>query len=134
MYFFDRKPFIVKAWNENLSLDTSNRHSIPICVRFPELDIKFWGLDSLSTLGSMLGIPIKIDRTTRDKFALGFTRLLIEMPFEGPFSDHIDFIDDGDRVIRQTVQYEWKQISRKYCKLLGHEEGNCRKKDLGRKE
>ncbi|KAJ8433496.1 hypothetical protein Cgig2_018030 [Carnegiea gigantea] len=123
-YFFDRKLFITKAWNEDLSLDTSNLHSIPIWVRFPELDIKFWGLDSLSKLGSMLGIPIKTDRTTRDKSALGFATLLIEMPFEGPFPDHIDFINDGDR----------KPISCKYCKLLGHEEGNCRKKDLGRKE
>ncbi|KAJ8421497.1 hypothetical protein Cgig2_028517 [Carnegiea gigantea] len=103
-YFFDRKLFITKAWNEDLSLDTSNLHSIPIWVRFPEMDIKFWGLDSLSKLGSMLGIPIKTDRTTRDKSALGFTGLLIEMPFEGPFPDHIDFINDGDRASSTETQ------------------------------
>ncbi|KAJ8420786.1 LOW QUALITY PROTEIN: hypothetical protein Cgig2_017723 [Carnegiea gigantea] len=99
-YFFDRKPFIANAWNEDSPLNTSNLHSVPIRVWFLELDIKFWGLNSLSKLRSMLGIPIKADRTTRDKSALRFARLLIEMPFEGPFPDHIDFINDGDRVIR----------------------------------
>jgi len=133
-YFFDRKPFIVKAWNKDLSLDTSNLHSIPIWVRFPTLDIKFWGINSLSKLGSMLGIPIKTDKATKDKSALAFARLLIEMPFEGPFPEHIDFVSDGDRVIRQAVQYEWKPTWCTFCKLLGHEAEHCRKKEQGRKE
>ena len=30
VYFFDKKPFIVKAWNEDLTLDTSFLQTLPI--------------------------------------------------------------------------------------------------------
>ncbi|KAJ8420346.1 hypothetical protein Cgig2_006389 [Carnegiea gigantea] len=133
-YFFDRKPFLVKAWNEDLSLDTSSLHSIPIWIRLPGLALKYWGLECLSKLGSMLGIPIKTDRIIKEKAALGFARLLVEMPFEGPFPDHIDFVSDGDRVIRQEVQYEWKPVMCNHCKLLGHKDQYCRKKGRGKME
>ena len=41
VYFFDRKPFIVKAWNEGLNLDIHSLQSLPIWVQFPELDLKY---------------------------------------------------------------------------------------------
>ncbi|KAJ8430872.1 hypothetical protein Cgig2_011335 [Carnegiea gigantea] len=86
VYFFDKKPFIVEVWNGNLSLDTSSLQSLPIWVQFLELDI--------NKLGSMLGMPIKMDRTTKERTDINYARLLIEMPLEGPFPDHIDFIND----------------------------------------
>jgi len=106
VYFFDKKSFIVKAWNEDLSLDTNSLQSLPIWVQFLELDIKYWGLQSLSKLGSMLGIPIKTDKFTKEKTALQYARLLVEMKITGPFPLHIDFINDKDEVIRQEVRYE----------------------------
>ncbi|KAJ8419756.1 hypothetical protein Cgig2_022413 [Carnegiea gigantea] len=62
IYYFNQKPFIVKAWNEHLEINTSSINSLPIWVQFPELDVKYWGVDSLSKLGSLLGIPLKIDK------------------------------------------------------------------------
>ncbi|KAJ8421553.1 hypothetical protein Cgig2_004598 [Carnegiea gigantea] len=44
LYYFDNKPFL-----------------------FLELDIKYWGLDSLSKIGSILGILIKTDKYTKEK-------------------------------------------------------------------
>jgi len=32
IYYFDHKPFIVKAWSENLDLDTDTIRSLPIWV------------------------------------------------------------------------------------------------------
>jgi len=40
-YFFDNKPFIVKPWNENMDLNTEELVSLPIRVRFPDLDVKY---------------------------------------------------------------------------------------------
>ncbi|KAJ8422194.1 hypothetical protein Cgig2_000659 [Carnegiea gigantea] len=67
VYFFDNKPFLVKPWNEEMDINTEALVSLPIWVRFLELDTKYWGMDSLSKIGSVLGIHIKIDKYARDK-------------------------------------------------------------------
>jgi len=54
----------------------------------------------------MLEIAIKTDKVTKEKIALHYARLLIEMKINGPFPDHIDFINDWDVVVRQSVRYE----------------------------
>ena len=82
----------------------------------------------MSKLASMLGIPIKIDKTTKEKSALGYARMLVEMPIEGPFPKHIDFVNDNDQVVRQLVRYEWKPTRCNHRRMQGHEEANCRKK------
>ncbi|KAJ8427494.1 hypothetical protein Cgig2_028165 [Carnegiea gigantea] len=128
IYFFDKKPFIVKAWNEKLSLDISSLQT------FPVLEIKYWGVESLSKLASMLGIPIKTDKTTKEKLVLGYARILVEMPVEGPFPEYIDFVNDSDRVVRQFIRYEWKPTRCNHCRMLGHEEANYRKKPNLRQE
>ena len=122
VYFFDKKPFIVKAWNENLVLDISTLQSLPVWVQFLNLEIKYWGADYLSKLGSILGIPIKTNRNTKEKTAPGYARMLIEMSIEGSFPEHIDLVNYHDRVVRQFVKYEWKPTRCAYCKLIGHEE------------
>ncbi|KAJ8441600.1 hypothetical protein Cgig2_023753 [Carnegiea gigantea] len=109
IYFFNRKPFIVKAWNEGLRVDIHALRSVPIWVQFTELDTKYWEIESLSKLGSMLGIPLMTNKTTKEKSALHYTRLLIEISLEGPFPDHIDFIND------------WG--------VVGYEESNCKRKN-----
>lgn len=43
---FDKKPFIVKAWIKNMSYDKQDL-SIPVWVRFPTLDVSYWGESSL---------------------------------------------------------------------------------------
>ncbi|KAJ8438364.1 hypothetical protein Cgig2_015291 [Carnegiea gigantea] len=91
-------------------------------------------MDSLSKIGSMLGILIKTDKPTKEKIALSYARLLIKMPVNGLFPDSIDFISEGDGVIRQFVKYEWKPKKCIHCLMLGHEEQNCRKKYTVRQE
>ncbi|KAJ8425063.1 hypothetical protein Cgig2_004287 [Carnegiea gigantea] len=43
IYFFDKKPFIMKAWNKERSLDISSLPTFPVWVQFPKLEIKYWG-------------------------------------------------------------------------------------------
>ncbi|KAJ8427433.1 hypothetical protein Cgig2_005277 [Carnegiea gigantea] len=63
-----------------MDLNTEAITSFPIWVRFMDLDIKNWGLASLSKLGGILGIPIKTDKYTMDKTRLNYARLLIDIP------------------------------------------------------
>ncbi|KAJ8421235.1 hypothetical protein Cgig2_000839 [Carnegiea gigantea] len=100
----------------------------PIEVRLLDLDIKFWGMASLSKLGSTLGIPIKTDRHTMDKTRLSCARLLIDIPVDGLFPEYLDFVNDHDVVVRLRVEYEWKPLKCNHCKIFGHNEEECRKK------
>jgi len=85
-------------------------------------------------LESILGISIETDRTTKEKSATKYARLLIEMPLAGPFPDYIDYVNDWEVVVRQQVIYEWKPIQCNHCNMMGHKEVNCRKKHKVRKE
>jgi len=62
VYYFDQKPFIVKAWSPELEINTDTITSLPIWIQLPELDIKYWGMLSLSKIGSLLGYPLKTDK------------------------------------------------------------------------
>lgn len=128
VYFFDRKPFLVKGWNPEMDLHTESIRSLPLWVHFPDLDLKYWGFDCLSKIGSLLGIPLKTDRITREKSMIGYARLLIEVPMEGPFPDFIEFFDEYGVLVHQPVKFEWKPCICEHCGLFGHLEDACRKK------
>jgi len=100
----------------------------------PELDIKFWGNESLSKIGSILGIPLKTDRYTKDKVMIKYARMLIDMSLDGQFPHYIEFFIEEDVLIRQQVHYEWKPIKCTHCKMFGHEEIHCKKKGSTRTE
>ncbi|KAJ8419826.1 hypothetical protein Cgig2_029726 [Carnegiea gigantea] len=134
VYFFDNKPFIVKPWSEDMDLNIENLVSLPVWVRFPDLDVKYWGPESLSKLGSVLGVPIKTDKFTKDKALLRYARLFIEMQLQDSFPDFIDFIKEHNVVVRQKVEYEWKPSKCTFCKMFGHTDEECRTKPLPRAE
>jgi len=58
-------------------------------------------VDSLSKIGSVIGIPLKTDKQTMDKTLLSYARLLIDIPLDGPFMDYVDYINDKGRVTTQ---------------------------------
>ena len=101
IYYFDVKPFLVKGWNSQVDLQIENIKSLPIWVQLPELDIKFWGSDSLSKFGSVLGIPLKTDKYTRDRTMIKYARLLIDISLDGPFPEYIEFFSEDEVLIRQ---------------------------------
>jgi len=115
-------------------LNTETLASLPIWVRFLDLDIKYWGLESLSKLRSMIGIPIKIDKYTRDKSFLKYARLLIEIQLEDNFPEYIEFVNEQNVVVRQRLKYEWKPTKCDFCKMFGHTRDDYRKKPQSRTE
>ncbi|KAJ8438666.1 hypothetical protein Cgig2_031631 [Carnegiea gigantea] len=53
-------------------------------------------MQSLSKLGSILGIPLKTDKYTKEKTMLKYARLFVEIPLEGNFPDFIEFANEKD--------------------------------------
>ena len=80
--------------------------ALPIWVQLPELDFEYWGTQCLSKLGSMLGIPLKTYKYTKERTMLKYARLLVEMHIAGPFLEYIEFANEKDILIRQRVIYE----------------------------
>ena len=91
-------------------------------------------MESLSKIGSVLGIPIKTGKYTRDKSFLRHARLLIEMQLQDSFPDYIEFVNEYNVLVRQKVEYEWKPTKCTFCKMFGHTEEECRKKPPPRTE
>ena len=134
VYFFDSKPMLVKGWNPSMDLQTESIRSLPVCVQLHALDIKYWRIDSLSKIGSILGIPLKTDKFTKDKQVIRYARHLVDMQLDGPFPEYIDFFNEDRGLIRQQVSYEWIPTKCTHCAMLGHMEDVCKKKGIIRTE
>jgi len=126
--------FWSRVWNPEMDLHTESIKSLPLWVQLPDLDVKYWGQNSLSKIGSILGIPIKTHKYTRDRSMLKYARLLIDVNLEGPFPDFVEFFNENGVLIRQQVIFEWRPRKCSHCLMYAHEEVNCRKKEKGRKE
>ncbi|KAJ8422267.1 LOW QUALITY PROTEIN: hypothetical protein Cgig2_000655 [Carnegiea gigantea] len=117
VFYFDSKPLIVKGWNPEMDMHTDDINSLPIWVQLPALDIKYWGAESLSKIGSTIGIPLKTNRYTKDRTMLKYARLLINVSLDSPFLNFIEFLNDHDVLIRQQVVYEWKPVKCSHCHM-----------------
>ncbi|XP_021739730.1 uncharacterized protein LOC110706131 [Chenopodium quinoa] len=122
---FDNRPVIMKRWEPGINLEKEGIKEVPIWVRLPGLNLKFWGQTSLMKIGKLIGRPVKTDKITANKEKLEYARLMVEVPVDGEFSAEIDFLDEKGVTVNQKVSYEWKPINCNKCKGMGHDEGNC---------
>ncbi|KAJ8423908.1 hypothetical protein Cgig2_003671 [Carnegiea gigantea] len=127
--YLDGKLFIVKVWDAKMNINTEDITSLPILVQFPDLDIKYWSMDILNKLESVLGIPIKTDKHTKERSMIQYACMLIDIPLTGDFPEFIEFINEVDLVVRQPVKYEWKPTKCEHRQMFGHTLQNCRKRN-----
>ncbi|KAJ8419947.1 hypothetical protein Cgig2_000901 [Carnegiea gigantea] len=59
--------------------------------------------------------------------------MLIDIPLKEEFPAYIEFANDKDVLIRQSVLYEWQPIKCKHCHMYGRLKDQCRKKQAPRK-
>ncbi|KAH0650194.1 hypothetical protein KY284_030106 [Solanum tuberosum] len=55
IYHFDNKPFIVKTWSMDMEFTKEELNSVPIWIKLPGLDFKYWSPIGLSKSGSFIG-------------------------------------------------------------------------------
>lgn len=92
-----------------MDLNTEAISSLPMWVQF------LWGLASLSKIGSILGIPLKTDKYTKEKTFLKYAKVLIDIPLDREFPEYLEFINEHGVLTRQSVIYEWKPTRCDYC-------------------
>lgn len=60
--FFGR-PMIIKPWSASFNFQDEILRVIPLWVRLPNLPLNCWGPDSLSRIGSLIGVPLYADES-----------------------------------------------------------------------
>lgn len=77
-----------------MDIKKSDVEKVPIWVKFPELDIKYWGKSSPTKIVSIIARMIKLDRATMERDLLGYARVIIEVSVKDTFPDVIEFLDE----------------------------------------
>ncbi|KAL2903768.1 hypothetical protein RDABS01_002478 [Bienertia sinuspersici] len=125
--FFDYKPLIMKQWEPDMDLHKENVKTIPIWIRLPNLELKYWGSTCLHKLGDSIGTTLKVDHITLNKERLTYARLLVEVGLEEELPDHIWFVNEKGVQMKQAVEYELRPTLCTNCKRYGHPVDKCNK-------
>ncbi|OIT00302.1 persulfide dioxygenase ethe1 -like, mitochondrial [Nicotiana attenuata] len=78
-YTISNKPIIIKPWTTGFDFQAEVLQTVPIWAKFPNLPLSCWGMDSLSRIGSGLGIPLYADEATTKVERISYARILIEI-------------------------------------------------------
>ena len=79
------------------------------------------GEDSLSRIGSILGVPLYADECTTHQYRISFARLLIEMDVTKELPKEVQIEDVHGKVFKQQVMYDWTPPFCGKCKMVGHD-------------
>ncbi|KAK4731748.1 hypothetical protein R3W88_024736 [Solanum pinnatisectum] len=133
IYHFDSKPFIVKAWSPNMEFTRDELYTVPIWVKFPRLEFKYWSAKGLSKIGSLVGKPLMVDQHAEKKIRRSFVRLLIEVEMDSELPDNVWFKNERGILLEPKVLYDWFPSLCKHCKKYGHTDTTCKKKNAIKK-
>ncbi|KAM3337729.1 hypothetical protein P3S68_032054 [Capsicum galapagoense] len=109
-------------------------NTVPIWVKFPGLDFKYWSPKGLSKIGSLVGKSLMVDQHTEKKVGLRFARLLIEVEMDSALPDIVWFKNERGMLVEKKVLYDWRPILCQYCTKYGHKESECRKRNSWKKQ
>ncbi|KAL2894184.1 Translation initiation factor 2 subunit alpha [Bienertia sinuspersici] len=94
--------------------------TVPIWIKLPHLDIKYWGEKCLMILVSSIGEIVKVDGATKFNEKLYYARLMIEIAINVQLPDHITIDNEKRIVVDQQITYEWVLVYYTTCKGYGH--------------
>ncbi|XP_021759465.1 uncharacterized protein LOC110724351 [Chenopodium quinoa] len=123
--FFDRKPVVAKRWEPGIKLRDEGVQEVPVWIRLPRLDLKFWGQSSLMNLAGAVGKPVQIDRATATKELMAYARIMVQINVNEEMIEEIEFLDENGKVMHQKVIYEWKPVIFSTCSGMGHDSSQC---------
>lgn len=83
---------------------------LPIWIQLPQLPLHLWGEPSIGKIASV-----------------SYARVLVEVDVTQPLKDHVIIRDHKEKMIRQSIVYEWKSSFCPTCLKIGHD---CTKKKM----
>ncbi|XP_010696567.1 uncharacterized protein LOC104909079 [Beta vulgaris subsp. vulgaris] len=119
-HLFFGKAMIVKQRSASFNFHEEVLKVIPIWVKMPNLPLNCWGEDSLSRIGSVLGVPLYADECTSQNLRISYARLLIEMDVTQEIPKVVAVEDHNGIVFKQKLEYDWVPTFCKKCQVVGH--------------
>lgn len=124
--FFDRKPFIMKAWNATEIFNKKSIDNVPTWVQILGLELKYTGGNSMYKILEQIGKPLQMDLSTQRRDKLMYPRVLIKVRLRQEFPDHIWFLNELDQEVMLGIKYERLLKICKHCNGIGHDTEECR--------
>lgn len=125
-WFVHGHPLILRRWTEDIEMNRQTFETIPIWVRFPNLNFCFRTSTALSKIASVIGKPICMDHATAAGTRFAFARVCIEVGIDAEFPAEIR-IKYKEKMLVQKVEYAWKPNPCKTCHTFDHGEKACPK-------
>lgn len=114
------KSITVKIRSADFDFNKEVLRTVPIWVKYPNLPLNCWSMDSLSRISSGLGMSLYADECTRKVERISFVRVLVDMDVARELSKKLKVEDPNGRVFEQAVQYEWVSEYCTKCMQIGH--------------
>lgn len=118
----------VKVRSADFDFNDEVLQTVPLWVKYPNLPLNCWSMDSLSRISS-LGIPLYADDCTIKVDRISFARILVEIDVVREFPKKIKVEDPSSRIFEQVVQYEWVPEYHLKCMQIGNK---CQAKEAPR--
>ncbi|KAH0724790.1 hypothetical protein KY284_000655 [Solanum tuberosum] len=128
-HMLNNRPIIVKVWSPEFDFNKEVLQTVPIWVKYPNLPLSCWSMDSLRRISSGLGEPLYADECTTKVDRISFARVLIEMDVARELPRKLKVEEPNGRVFEQEVQYEWVPEYCAKCMQVGHK---CHGKEVGK--
>ncbi|XP_021850472.2 uncharacterized protein [Spinacia oleracea] len=115
----------MKPWSVDMDMEKEEIRSVPIWIQL-KLNIKYWGEKALFKIVNQIGKPVKRDSATTNRDKFHFARVLVDMPITHSLPDQVSFMDEHGELIKVDIKYEWKPSKCGVCKMVGHQDAECR--------
>lgn len=97
-YALQNKPITLKVRSPEFDFGTEILQTIPLWVRFPNFPFNCWGMDSLSRIGSALGIPLYAEECKTKIERISYYRVHIEMDVTRELPRKIKLLDPNRKL------------------------------------
>ncbi|XP_011016272.1 PREDICTED: uncharacterized protein LOC105119785, partial [Populus euphratica] len=124
-YLVYGRPLILKPMTEYFEFSSTEMHTVPVWVKFPNLPLKCWSLKCLSKIASVLGRPVQSDMFTASMARLSYARVLVEVNLLSDLPSSIEVTLPNGHILHQQVVYETLPRFCKHCRKLGHLTSTC---------
>ncbi|KAF5204612.1 zinc ion binding / nucleic acid binding protein [Thalictrum thalictroides] len=115
------KLFVIRPWTREVEQSREMIKSVPVWVKLAKVPKDLWNPKGFGWLGSAIGKPLFMDKTTEKGNMLSFARICIEVDANKELPSSIPL--GPNRIVE--VEYPWKPLICCKCKVFGHPTTKC---------
>ena len=112
---------------KGLKLNKESVSRIPVWTQLHNVPVEYWTSEGLSSVASVVGVPLYADEATENFRRINYDRICIELDASRTLVKEFEVITHrfeqgslvkGKAIIK--VAYQWKPPACLYCKIFGH--------------